>query len=181
MNALKTTLLLGAMTGLLLAMGEVLGGRSGMILALVLAGVMNFGAWFWSDKIVLRMYSAQPVGASEAPELYAIVEGLAKKAGMPMPKLYVIPDPALNAFATGRSPSHAAVAATEGIVRGHEPRGAGGRPRPRAVARASTATPSSRRWRPPWPAPSRCLAHLHDVARARPATTAATRWPPWSS
>ena len=117
MNALKTTFLLGAMTGLLLAMGELLGGRDGLTLALLLAGVMNFGAWFWSDKIVLRMYNAQPVGPSEAPELYAIVEGLARKAGIPMPKLYLIPDPALNAFATGRGPSHAAVAATAGIVK----------------------------------------------------------------
>ena len=117
MNALKTTFLLGAMTGLLLAMGGLLGGRDGMALALVLAGAMNFGAWFWSDKIVLRMYNAQPVGPAEAPELYAIVQGLAQKAGVPMPKLYLIPDPALNAFATGRGPSHAAVAATVGIVK----------------------------------------------------------------
>jgi heat shock protein HtpX len=117
MNALKTTFMLGAMTGLLLAMGELLGGRDGLTLALLLAGVMNFGAWFWSDKIVLRMYNAQPVGPSEAPELYAIVQGLAQKAGVPMPKLYLIPDPALNAFATGRGPSHAAVAATAGIVK----------------------------------------------------------------
>ena len=117
MNALKTTFLLGAMTGLLLAVGEVAGGRNGLTFALILAGVMNFGAWFWSDKIVLRMYNAQPVGPSEAPELYAIVEGLARKAGIPMPKLYLIPDPALNAFATGRGPSHAAVAATVGIVK----------------------------------------------------------------
>ena len=117
MSALKTTFLLGAMTGLLLAMGGLLGGRDGMALALILAGVMNFGAWFWSDKIVLRMYNAQPVGPAEAPELYAIVQGLAQKAGVPMPKLYLIPDPALNAFATGRGPSHAAVAATVGIVK----------------------------------------------------------------
>jgi heat shock protein HtpX len=117
MNALKTTFLLGAMTGLLLAIGEVLGGRDGLTFALILAGVMNFGAWFWSDKIVLRMYNAQPVGPSEAPELHAIVQGLAQKAGVPMPKLYLIPDPALNAFATGRGPSHAAVAATVGIVK----------------------------------------------------------------
>ena len=117
MNALKTTFLLGAMTGLLLAMGGLLGGRDGMTLALLFAGVMNFGAWFWSDKIVLGMYDAQPVGPAEAPELYAIVQGLAQKAGVPMPKLYLIPDPALNAFATGRGPSHAAVAATVGIVK----------------------------------------------------------------
>jgi len=114
---MKTTVLLAAMTGLMLLVGQALGGRSGMTMALVFAGVMNFAAWFWSDKIVLRSYRAQPVGPQDAPELYSIVEGLAQRAGIPMPKLYVIPDPALNAFATGRSPSHAAVAATEGLLR----------------------------------------------------------------
>ena len=114
---MKTTLLLAMLTGLLLAVGAALGGRSGMTFALVMAGVMNFGALFWSDKIVLRMYSAQPVGREQAPELYEIVERLAMKAGIPMPRLYIIPGPALNAFATGRSPKHAAVAATEGLVR----------------------------------------------------------------
>jgi heat shock protein HtpX len=117
MNAMKTTLLLAALTGLLLVVGAALGGRSGMTFALVMAAVMNFGALFWSDKIVLRMYNAQPVGPQEAPELYAIVERLAMKAAIPMPRLYVIPGPALNAFATGRSPRHAAVAATEGLLR----------------------------------------------------------------
>lgn len=114
---MKTTLLLAAMTGLMLVVGNAVGGRSGMTIALLMAGVMNFAAWFWSDKIVLRAYRAQPVGPQEAPELFSIVEGLAARAGIPMPKLYVIPDPALNAFATGRSPSHAAVAATEGLLR----------------------------------------------------------------
>jgi len=114
---MKTTVLLAAMTGLMLLVGQALGGRSGMTMALAFAAVMNFAAWFWSDKIVLRSYRAQPVGPQEAPELYSIVEGLAQRAGIPMPKLYVIPDPALNAFATGRSPSHAAVAATEGLLR----------------------------------------------------------------
>ena len=114
---MKTTVLLAAMTGLMLLVGEAVGGRSGMTIALLFAGLMNFAAWFWSDKIVLRAYGAQPVGPQEAPELYSIVESLANRAGIPMPKLYVIPDPALNAFATGRSPSHAAVAATEGILR----------------------------------------------------------------
>jgi heat shock protein HtpX len=117
MNAIKTALLLGVLTGLLLMLGELLGGRGGMQLALVFAAVMNFAAFFWSDKIVLRMYQAQPVGPDEAPELYEVVQKLAQKAGIPMPRLYVIPDPALNAFATGRSPSHAAVAATEGLLR----------------------------------------------------------------
>jgi heat shock protein HtpX len=116
MNSVKTALLLGALTGLLLFMGQVLGGRSGMTFALFMAAAMNFAAFFWSDKIVLRMYRAQPVTREQAPELYEIVERLAMKAGIPLPRLYRIPDPALNAFATGRSPSHAAVAVTEGIV-----------------------------------------------------------------
>ena len=112
MNTIKTTVLLAAMTGLMLLVGEAMGGRSGMTIALLIAGGMNFAAWFWSDKIVLASYGAKPVGPQEAPELYSIVEGLANRVGIPMPRLYVIPDPALNAFATGRSPSHAAVAAT---------------------------------------------------------------------
>jgi heat shock protein HtpX len=117
MSFLKTTLLLGSMTGLLLLVGQAVGGQSGMTLALGMAALMNFAAFFWSDKIVLRMYNARPVGPQEAPELHEIVARLAGKAGIPMPRLYVIPDAALNAFATGRSPSHAAVAATEGILR----------------------------------------------------------------
>ena len=117
MGMMKTTLLLAAMTGLFLFVGELIGGQSGMLMALGLAAVMNLVAYFWSDKIVLSSYGARPVTREEAPELHAIVERLAAKAGIPMPRLYVIPDPALNAFATGRSPSHAAVAATEGILR----------------------------------------------------------------
>lgn len=117
MSAMKTTLLLGALTGLFLMVGQAIGGRGGMTIALVLAAAMNVAALFWSDKIVLSMYRAKPVTPGEAPELHAIVERIAMKAGIPMPRLYVIPDPALNAFATGRSPSHAAVAATEGILR----------------------------------------------------------------
>jgi heat shock protein HtpX len=117
MNTIRTALLLGALTGLLLFMGQALGGRSGMTFALLMAGLMNFAAFFWSDKIVLRMYRAQPATREQAPELYEMVERLAMKAGIPMPRLYVIPEPALNAFATGRSPSHAAVAVTEGIMR----------------------------------------------------------------
>jgi heat shock protein HtpX len=117
MNMMKTTILLAGLTGLLLVVGQALGGRDGMTMALVMAGVMNFVSFFWSDKIVLRMYGAQAVGPEQAPELHAIVQKLAQKAGIPMPKLYVIPDQALNAFATGRSPSHAAVAATAGILK----------------------------------------------------------------
>ncbi len=113
---MKTTLLLGVLTGLFLFVGEAVGGQQGMLLALALAAVTNFVAFFWSDKVVLAMYGAQPVGREEAPQLHATVERLAAKAGIPMPRLYVIPSPALNAFATGRSPAHAAVAATSGIL-----------------------------------------------------------------
>jgi heat shock protein HtpX len=121
MNMVKTTLLLGALTGLFLAIGYGLGGERGMLAALVMAGLMNFVSFFWSDKIVLKAYRAQPVSQTDAPQLYAIVERLARKAEIPMPRLYVLPDQALNAFATGRSPKHAAVAATEGILRALTP------------------------------------------------------------
>jgi len=117
MNMMKTTMLLAVMTALFLLVGDALGGQQGMLVALVFAVLSNFVAFFFSDKIVLAQYQAQPVDQTQAPELYAIVEKLAAKAGIPMPKLYVIPSPALNAFATGRSPNHAAVAATEGILR----------------------------------------------------------------
>jgi heat shock protein HtpX len=116
-NALKTTLLLGLMTGLFIAIGGLLGGRSGMVLAFGVALVMNFVSYWFSDKIVLRMYGAQPIGEAEAPMVYRTVRNLATKAGMPMPKLYLIPSATPNAFATGRSPQHAAVAVTEGILR----------------------------------------------------------------
>jgi heat shock protein HtpX len=117
MNKLKTTMLLAALTALVLALGEILGGRSGLMLSLVMAAVMNLGAYWFSDKIVLRMYGAQPVTHNEAPELYGIVSDLAAKMNMPMPKVYIIPEEAPNAFATGRNPAHAAVAATAGILR----------------------------------------------------------------
>ncbi len=114
-NGLKTALLLGVLSGLLLLIGDSLGGSSGLVMAFGLAVVMNFASYWFSDKIVLMMYRAQPVGP-EHP-LYRITERLAQRAGLPMPKVYVIPDPSPNAFATGRNPSHAAVAATEGILR----------------------------------------------------------------
>jgi len=113
-NGLKTALLLGLLSGLLLAIGQLLGGRSGMVLALVFALIMNFVSYWFSDKIVLKMYRAQEVGAGH--RLYTTVERLSRQAQLPMPKVYVIPDPSPNAFATGRNPSHAAVAATEGIL-----------------------------------------------------------------
>jgi heat shock protein HtpX len=117
MNYLKTTLLLGALTGLLMLFGNLAGGQNGMTMALIFAGLMNFGAYWFSDKIVLAMYRAQKVDESAAPGLFRIVRSLAEKANMPMPKVYIIPTDAPNAFATGRSPKHASVAATEGILR----------------------------------------------------------------
>ncbi len=116
-NTIKTTLLLGLMTGLIMGFGQYLGGGSGLVIAFLFAAAMNFGAFWFSDQIVLRMYRARPVEEAEAPELHRIVAELARRAGLPMPKVYVIPDPSPNAFATGRSPQHAAVAATEGIMR----------------------------------------------------------------
>jgi heat shock protein HtpX len=117
MNQLKTLVLLAALTALLLWLGQLLGGRQGMVIALVLALVMNFGSYWFSDKIVLAMYRAQPVSEADAPELFAIVRDLTQKAALPMPKVYVIPEEAPNAFATGRNPDHAAVAATQGLLR----------------------------------------------------------------
>jgi heat shock protein HtpX len=117
MNRLKTMLLLASMTALFLWLGQMLGGRGGLMIAIVMAGVMNFGAYWFSDKIVLRMYGAQPIGPDESPEIYRIVQSLAERFSLPMPKVYMIPQDAPNAFATGRNPQHAAVAVTEGIVR----------------------------------------------------------------
>jgi heat shock protein HtpX len=116
-NTLKTTLLLGLLTGLILWFGAFLGGSQGLVIAFVFAAIMNFGSYWFSDKIVLAMYRAKPVTMNEAPDLYRVVHNLATRAGMPMPKLYVIPTDAANAFATGRNPEHAAVAVTEGIMR----------------------------------------------------------------
>ena len=113
-NGIKTALLLGLMSAVLLALGDWLGGSNGLVIAFAFAAIMNFGSYWFSDKIVLRMYRAQPVGPEH--QLYRIVERLTQRAGLPMPKVYVIPDPSPNAFATGRNPSHAAVAATEGIL-----------------------------------------------------------------
>jgi heat shock protein HtpX len=116
-NMLKTTLFLALLTGLFIAVGGLLGGRSGMMMAFVFALIMNFVSYWFSDKIVLKMYGAQPIGEAEAPVVHRIVRNLATKAGIPMPKLYLIPAEAPNAFATGRSPQHAAVAVTQGILR----------------------------------------------------------------
>jgi len=117
MNRMKTMLLLATLTALLLFVGQALGGRGGLMMALMFAGVMNFVAYWWSDKIVLRMYGAQEIDEAQAPELFAIVRGLAQRAHIPMPRVYMIPQEAPNAFATGRNPQNAAIAVTEGIVR----------------------------------------------------------------
>jgi len=117
MNSLKTALLLSLLTVLLVLMGDALGGRGGMMIAFVMALIMNFGSYWFSDKIVLRMYNAQEITRSDNPAFYGMIERLATKAGLPMPRVYIIPDQSPNAFATGRNPSHAAVAATEGILR----------------------------------------------------------------
>ncbi|HEV8712341.1 MAG TPA: zinc metalloprotease HtpX [Candidatus Binatia bacterium] len=114
---LRTTLLLGALTGIIMAIGHLLGGSQGLVIAFIFAAIMNFGSYWFSDKIVLSMYGARQVSEAEAPMLYRIVHNLALQAGMPMPKLYIIPSDAVNAFATGRNPEHAAVAVTEGILR----------------------------------------------------------------
>src|SRR5512138_1261892 len=117
MNRLKTTLLLSLLTILMVAMGSAIGGRSGMVFAFVMALGMNFFSYWFSDKIVLKMYGAQEIGEHEHPVFYGMVRRLAQQAGLPMPKVYIIPDDSPNAFATGRNPEHAAVAATEGILR----------------------------------------------------------------
>lgn len=116
MNNLKTAMLLAALTALLLWMGQALGGRGGMVFALAFAVVMNFGAYWFSDRIVLRMYGAQPIDPSKAPELHSIVNNLAQKFAIPVPKIYLVPMEAPNAFATGRNPANAAVAVTAGIM-----------------------------------------------------------------
>jgi heat shock protein HtpX len=116
-NLMKTGVLLAALTVLLVLIGGALGGQNGMIMAFVLALVMNFGSYWFSDKIVLAMYRAQPVDEAASPALYRIVRTLATRAGIPMPKVYIIPGEAPNAFATGRNPQHAAIAVTEGILR----------------------------------------------------------------
>lgn len=116
-NWFKTTLLMAAIVGLFGIVGALIGGKSGMFVALIIGGAINVFAWWNSDQMVLRMYNAQPIDASSAPELYQMVEELAQRAGLPMPSIYVIHEEQPNAFATGRDPSHASVAATSGIMR----------------------------------------------------------------
>ncbi|UGV39860.1 zinc metalloprotease HtpX [Methanococcoides orientis] len=115
-NMFKTTLLLASLTGLLVIVGNLIGGTSGMIIAFAFAVILNFGSYWYSDKIVLKMYHAKEVTESESPKLYEIVRKLAMRADLPMPKVYIVETSMPNAFATGRDPKHAAVAATTGIL-----------------------------------------------------------------
>ncbi len=120
MNGFKTVLLLGLLSGLLLVGGEAIAGRQGLYIGLTVAFLMNFIGYFFSDKIALRMYSAQPVSETEHPEVYRrlglIVKNLTMQMGLPMPRLWLIPEAAPNAFATGRNPAHASVAVTQGLL-----------------------------------------------------------------
>jgi heat shock protein HtpX len=116
-NMLKTAVLLAVLTAMLVVIGGAIGGQQGMVIAFFFAVAMNFFSYWFSDKIVLSMYGAQPIEESQAPRLYAIVRRLATKAGIPVPRVYLIPTETPNAFATGRNPQHAAIAVTEGIMR----------------------------------------------------------------
>ena len=116
-NLLKTAVLMAAITALFMAIGSFVGGQQGMMIALVVAIGLNFFSYWFSDKLVLKMYKAQEVDGASAPQFYAMVQELAGKAGLPMPRVYLIDEAAPNAFATGRNPEHAAVAATTGILR----------------------------------------------------------------
>jgi len=118
MNAVKTVFLMTLMMVLFLFVGYLLGGNTGMTIALVFSLIMNFGSYWFSDKIVLKMYRAKEVNRDTAPKFYDMIERLSKQANLPMPKVYLINDPTPNAFATGRNPDHAAVAATTGILQG---------------------------------------------------------------
>lgn len=117
MNVFKTTFLLAALTLILVYAGSALGGQGGMMIAFMMAMVMNFVSYYWSDKIVLRMYGAKETSEAESPALHRIVRSITQAAGLPMPKIYLIPSDQPNAFATGRNPEYAAVAVTEGILR----------------------------------------------------------------
>jgi heat shock protein HtpX len=116
MNTLKTTLLLTSLTLLMLFVGQYFGGRNGMIIALAIAVAMNFFSYFYSDKLALSVYRAQPATREQLPRVYSVVEQMTQRMGLPMPKIYVIPNDSPNAFATGRNPQHASVAVTQGIL-----------------------------------------------------------------
>jgi heat shock protein HtpX len=117
MNRTKTFLLLAALTALFLFLGQAIGGQVGLIIAILIAGGMNFASYWWSDKIVLRMYHAEEIAEADSPELFGIVRDLAQRGNIPMPRVYIIPEDTPNAFATGRNPQHAAVAVTMGLIR----------------------------------------------------------------
>jgi len=116
-NTLRTTFLLGLLTALIVWVGKLFGGQNGMMIALIFAAAMNLGSYWFSDKIVLAMYRAQPLDESQNPQLYSMVRDLTVQAGLPMPRLFVIPNDTPNAFATGRNPEHAVVAVTDGLLR----------------------------------------------------------------
>ncbi|MBX2865757.1 MAG: M48 family metalloprotease [Leptolyngbyaceae cyanobacterium MAG.088] len=117
MNHFKTLALLSILSAVLISIGYMIGGNTGIFFGVVIAAVTNLGSWFYSDKIALAAHKAQPVSKEEAPELYAMVEKLAEKADMPVPGVYILPTQSANAFATGRDPEHAAVAVTQGIMK----------------------------------------------------------------
>ena len=116
MNTIKIIIMLAALSSILMVVGALLGGRIGLVIALIFSAVMNFGSYWYSDSIVLKMYDAKPVTEEKAPLLYKTVRELAEKAALPMPKVYIIPDKSPNAFATGRNENHAAIAVTSGII-----------------------------------------------------------------
>ena len=116
-NQLKTTLLLGCLTGLIILIGRYFGGSSGMVIAFIFAVLMNAGSYWFSDKIVLKLYKSRQLSSQESPELYSLVSRLSQSALLPMPKIYLIPSEAPNAFATGRNSQHAVIAVTQGILR----------------------------------------------------------------
>ncbi len=116
-NRIKTTILLTLLTVIIMAIGRALGGSTGMVIALIIAGAMNFFSYWYSDKIILKMYKGREVERNEAPELYGVMEDLCGRAGLPMPRLYILPQDAPNAFATGRNPDNSVVAVTRGLLR----------------------------------------------------------------
>src|SRR5437867_917726 len=117
MNTFRTTVLLAVLTALLVWAGDLMGGRQGALIVLIFAGGMNFFSYWFSDKMVIAMYQGQEITANDDPELYGIVQDLAQRAGLSMPRVYILPQDTPNAFATGRNPQHAAVAVTQGIRR----------------------------------------------------------------
>jgi Heat shock protein. Metallo peptidase. MEROPS family M48B len=183
-NIMKTAILMAAITALFVVIGSMLGGQKGMILALLFALGMNFFSYWFSDKMVLKMYNAQEVDASSAPQFYAMVQELAQRAGLPMPRVYLIQEDAPNAFATGRNPEHAAVAATTGILRvlsARELRGvmahelAHVKHRDILISTISPRWPGpSRRWRT-----SRCSSADATPKGVRQIPSPALRWPFW--